>query len=220
MFKTYRRWRKNRAIKKIKPGDGHPLKPYKFWQPFSRSLFFIKLTEEDGKTNTYAVDVHYFNENETAELYRNGKHEATSPLPATFPVPSGYIEVATTSYGLKRMHYVTQEGNEQQLSPHPRSMEGLRMRLDMNFPKLSRLISILAILILISSVILGLPQLIALISQIEIISEHIGTFESPINIPGWANTALLIGGLLAALERAASLRNHWLIDMETSWWDS
>ncbi|GAB3796133.1 hypothetical protein [Virgibacillus kimchii] len=33
-------------------------------------------------------------------------------------------------------------------------------------------------------------------------------------------TILVIAGTLAALERALMLRNHWLIDMETSWWDS
>lgn len=218
MIGYYRRWKKKRAIQKVKPGDGHELKRYRWWHIFTRSLFFIKLPDKDGSINIYAVDVHYFSEENNANLYRNGKHYASSKLPATFPVADGVIEVATTIYGLKRMHYVKDENIEEQLSPHPRSMEGLRMKFGMRFPRMSKVIGNLAIIVLITSLILGLPQLVTLIFHIPFVSERWGTFESPFILPNWLNVTLLVSGTLALIERTITLRNHWLIDMET-WWE-
>lgn len=220
MLRRYRHWKRKRAINKVKPGDGHPLKPFRWWQIFTRSLFYKKFTENNGTSKVYAVDVHYFSEDETAELYVNGKHSATSKLPAFFPVPGGVIEVETTTYGLKRMHYVTDDGAEEILSPHPKSLEGLRLRFDQRFPLTSNIIKYLAIAILLTSIVFGVPQLIAMISQIEFINERFGTFESPIVLPNWLNVTLAVASTLAALERAITLRNHLLIDMETSWWDA
>ena len=219
MLRFWRRWRRDRSIRKVKPGDGHRIKPYRWWQLLHRALFYLKLRIDDDTIQTYAVNINFFSDESNADLYLNGLHHATSKLPATFPVPGGVIEVATVTYGLKRMHYVTETGTEQQLNPDPRSMEGIRMRFDMRFPKLSKIIGYTAIIILLISLILGLPQLIALLTQIPFISERFGTFESPIVLPNWLNLSLLIAGTLAALERALTLRNHWLIDMETSWWD-
>lgn len=183
-----------------------------------RSLFLIKLKEDDDSFHTYAVDINYFSENEEADLYRNGKRFAISKLPATFPVPGGVIEVATTTYGVKRMHYVKENDTEQQLYPHPHSAEGLRMKLDFHFPRISKWIGVSAIIVLLLSFILGLPQLIELITQIPYISERWGTFESPITLPSWLNGTLVTLATLATIERAITLRNHWLIDMDT-WWE-
>ena len=63
------------------------------------------------------------------------------------------------------------------------------------------------------------PQLLQLISQIDIVNQHLGTFSSPVTLSGVANTALAGAGLLAALERSLTLRNHWLIDLETQWFN-
>lgn len=93
MFHWYRRWKQKKAIRKVKPGDGHALKPYRWWQIFTRSLFYIRLTEEDGEQHIYAVSVPYFSEDVKADLYRDDKHDATSKLPAKFPVPGGLIDV-------------------------------------------------------------------------------------------------------------------------------
>lgn len=218
MFHRYRRWKKERAIQNVKPGDGHPLKSFHWWHMIYRSLFFIRLMNEDGSSNVYAVDINFFDENEKADLYVDDKHYAYSKLPATFPVPGGLIEVETTTYGMKRIHYVTKDGIEQQLYPHPQSLEGLRLKFDFHFPGISKWIGIIAIIILITSLILGLPQLVALISQIPFISERWGTFESPVVLPSWLNTILVVGGTLATIERAATMRSHWLVDMDT-WWD-
>jgi hypothetical protein len=219
MFRLFRRWRHQRAVNKVKPGDGHKLKPYRWTQLFSRSLFYAKLREDDGHVHTYAVNVNYFSEESTTDLYRDGKHYATSKLPAVFPVPGGFIEVAITTYGVKRMHYVSDDEAAHMLYPDRRSTEGLRMRFDARFPRASSVVGISAIIILLVTLVLGLPQLAALISQIPFIEENLGSFESPWVLPDWLNTMLMIAGILAALERALMLRNHWLIDMETNWWD-
>jgi len=216
--RKFSRWKKKRSIQKVKPGDGHHLKPFHWWQMIYRSLFFIRLTEDDGTSNVYAVDVDYFDENAKANLYVNGKHFAMSKLPATFPVPDGIIEVETTTYGMKRIHYVKNDGTEQQLYPHPHSLEGLRLKFDFHFPQVSKIIGVIAVIVLLTSLVLGLPQLVALITQIPFIEDKFGTFESPIVLPNWLNTILVVAGILATIERAASMRYHWLVDMDT-WWD-
>lgn len=218
MFRRYRRWKKKRALHKVKEGDGHPLKQFQWWHMIYRSLFYIRLTEEDGTSNVYAVDVNFFDEDEKADLYINDRHVAFAKLPAIFPVPNGVIEVETTTYGLKRIHYVTSDGKEELLHPHPYSLEGLRLKFEYHFPNVSKWIGRAAIIVLLISLILGLPQLIALISQIPYIADKWGIFTSPIVLPNWLNTLLVVGGTLATIERTATMRSHWLIDMDT-WWD-
>jgi len=220
MIRFFRKWRRQRSINKVKPGDGHELKPYRFYHLLSRSLFYARLQEVDDNIHIYAVNVNYFSEEETAELYRDGKHIATSKLPAVFPVPGGFIEVGVSTYGLTRMHYVTESGAEHPLYPDRNSTEGLRMRFDIRFPNASKVIGAAAIIFLLASIVFGLPQLIAAISQLPAIEERFGSFEWPLILPAWLNTTILVGSVLAALERALMLRSHWLIDMETTWWDS
>lgn len=219
MFGFFKSKRRERAAKKVKGGDGHVLKPFRFYEIFYRSLFYINLREDDGEMHTYAVHVNYFDENESIDLYRDGKHHAKASTPAVFPVPGGVIEAATMTYGLKRIHYITEDEREFVLLPDRHSAEGLRMRFDAKFPEVSSIIGKLAIFILLVSLILGLPQLASLISEIPFIAERFGSFDSPIILPSWLNTTLLITGVIAAIERALTLKNHWLIDMETSWWD-
>jgi len=73
--------------------------------------------------------------------------------------------------------------------------------------------------ILLVALVLGLPQLASAVSQFPIVTDQLGSFESPLVLPDWLNITLLIAGILAALERALMLRNHWLIDVKTNWWD-
>ncbi|KQL58603.1 MULTISPECIES: hypothetical protein [Bacillaceae] len=221
MFRSYRQWKRRKKVNKVKEGDGHGLKPFRFWQPLTRSLFYLKLRNHESEDHVYAVNVHFFSEDNTAELYLNGKHIATSSLPAAFPVPGGVIEVGTTDYGLSRMHYVEDGGQrEYVLQPDKRSGEGLRMRFDQRFPILSKSIGRSAVMVLLVSLLLGLPQLVELVTSIPWIHEQIGTFQSPITLPDWANTTLIVAAVLAGIERALLLKNHWLIDMETGYWDN
>lgn len=276
----FKHWRRKRQLAKVEPGNGSALPPYRWWQLFGRSVFFIELEEPDGK-HIYAVDARYFQDelsgqkgdsswaddgtgsedsggksfsdtlNEwfgsdsggdmedpfgsadaagiphspndmkpgkaPAALYRDGAQLYRSKLPATFPVPGGVIEVAANGYGASRMHFVDDRGNEQVLAPHRRAAEGLRARFDRRFPALSRTIGVLAILILLVCLVTGIPQGLEMITSFEPIAERFGTFSSPIQLPDWANVSLLAAGLIAGTERALTLRNHWLVDLDTTW---
>lgn len=152
-------------------------------------------------------------------LYRDGVQIARSNLPAAFPVPGGVIEAARSSYGLTRMHYVPESGEsaERMLRPHRRSPEGIRARIARRFPKLSRFVGGLAIVVLLIGLVTGIPQGIQMISEIPPIADRVGTFTSPFQFPEWLNVTLLVAGILAAIERALMLKNHWLIDLDTTW---
>lgn len=204
---------------KVEPGDGRPLGDFRWWHVVARSVFYLDLPDTSGDVDALAVDVHYFDEVDRADLYRDGFQVARSRLPASFPVSGNVIEVAATTYGLSRMHYVTDGGDEHILRPHALSLEGMRARFGRRFPRLSLALGRVAVVILLAGLAVVLPQVVAWISQLDVVADRLGTFTSPITLPAWANTALLVGGVLAALERALTLRNHWLIDADTWWVD-
>lgn len=205
--------------KKIQPGDGHPLKPFRMWQLLNRSLFYAPFELDGGRRHVYAVDVDYFDWDEQADVYLNGKHYARAKLPASIPVESGVIEVATTLYGLKRMHFIDESGQAHVLKPDGSSAEGLRAKLAETRPGLSRAIGLVAILILLLMLPIGILQLIEMLSETDVARNFMDPFTSPISLPSWTATPLLILSIAAATERALTLRNHWLIDMETGWFD-
>lgn len=201
----------------MEPGDAHPLKPFRFWSALTRTRFYASLYDERKNRLVYAVDVDYFDGEMKADLYLNGRHHARATMPALFLVEGGDIEVALSSYGLKRMHYVPHYGDEHVLTPDPRAAEGLRARLAHRAPRLSRAIGITAVVVLLCLLPLGLLQAADFISHTEFAAQYVNPFTSPISLPGWANTATLIVGIIAGVERALTLRNHWLVDMETGW---
>ena len=212
-------WGFGRKKHKIQPGDGHALKPFRIWQGLARSLFYAPLEAHDGKTTLYAVNVNYFDWEDKADLYLDGIHQAQSKLPAQFPVEGGRIEVTSTMYGLKRMHYVDHTGTARVLKPDPVSAEGLRARLAQRTPLLSKLISFLAVVVLLVLLPFGLMQLAEIITQTEFAQQYVDPFTSPIRLPDWANGPAFILSILAVTERALTLRNHWLIDMDTGWFE-
>lgn len=199
----------------VKPGDGHALPRYRWWQLFSRSLFHLRLAGADGVRETLSVDVRHGGDANgvvLAKLYRDGLHVATSKLPAQFTVPGGRIEVVVTGFGLKRCHYVTQDGSERQLTPDPASAEGRRARLDRAHPALSRAMGIASLGILVIALVLGVPQIIDQITHIPLIAESVGTFTSPVSLPAWANISLVVATLVASTERALLLRYNSILD--------
>lgn len=182
---------------------------------FLRSLYHLSLTEEDGRTHTWSIDVRHGGDSNgevLAQLYRDGVNEAVSKLPAAFPVPGGIIEVVASGYGLKRCHFIAADGSERQLSPDRSSAEGRRARLDRDHPGVSRAIGATSVVILIVSLVLGVPQIIEQITHIPWVAENIGAFTSPIQLPAWANISLLVAALVASTERALRLRYNWLLD--------
>src|SRR5699024_5158936 len=105
------------------------------------------------------------------------------------------------------------------LQPHRRTGEALRNRFGRRFPRTSRALGIAAIVVLLVSLALGAPQILELITRLDVMPRAVGTFTSPISLPGSVNTPLVIASGLAAIERALTLRSHWLIDFETWWLD-
>ncbi|WDZ88343.1 hypothetical protein [Nocardiopsis sp. HUAS JQ3] len=210
--------RRRRAVRRVGPGNGRALKPFRWWQLTSRALFYLALGDADGRRTVYAVHVNhtqrFFSEDGKgrADLYLDGRHHAEARLPAVFPVRGGVIEVAATAFGLRRCHYVTDEGSEHQLVPDPRSGEGRRARLEREHPVLSRWIGVLSLLLLVVPAALLVPQLVEVAFELPPVAERFGTFTSPVDLPVWLNTALGLGAAAASAERALRLRYNWLLD--------
>lgn len=212
-----RSWRRRSALKKVKAGDGSALKPYRSWHALWRTRFFHEHTDGSGTVNHYAVDVDLLDLEPEALLYLDGRQVAKAELPAALPVPGGVIEVATQLMGLKRMHFVSETGQERLLRPHPKTAEARRARFGHHHPTMNRVIAGTAIAVLLISLVLVVPQLLEWITQTPAVAEQIGSFESPVSLPAWLTTTVTVAGFAAAAERALTLRNHWLIDADT-WW--
>src|SRR5699024_9006275 len=115
-----------------------------------RTLFYAPLKTDNGQPRTYAVSVDFFDWDDRADVFLNGKHHARAKLPASIPVEGGALEVGATSFGLKRMHFVAASGQEQVLKPDGASAEGLRAKLAKRNPGLSRAIGMIAVVILLT----------------------------------------------------------------------
>lgn len=207
--------KRRRAARRVEAGDGHELRRYRWWQPFSRALFHLQLTDEEGRRQTWSVDVRPWGDSNgevRAQLYLDGRHHARSKLPAAFPVPGGTVEVVASDYGLRRCHYLTHDGAERPLVPDPASAEGRRARLEHAHPALGRAIGLVSMAILLVALVLGVPQIVQELSQIPPVAEHVGSFTSPFRLPAWFNIGLLLATLVASTERALRLRYHWLLD--------
>lgn len=213
----WRTWRRRAALKKVQAGDGSALKRYRSWHPLWRTRFFHDHIDVSGTPHDYAVDVDLLALEPTAVLYRDGRQQAKAELPAMLPVPGGVIEVATQLMGLKRMHYLPDDGEPRVLRPHPKTAEARRARFGHRHPRASRAIAGTAIGILLLSLALVIPQVVEWVTHLPPVAEREGAFDSPISLPGWLNTTLLVASFAAGLERALTLRNHWLIDADT-WW--
>ncbi|TPQ17142.1 hypothetical protein [Streptomyces sporangiiformans] len=209
-------WRHRRAVQRVKPGDGRPLKRFRWWQMLTRALFHLRLMNDDGRQTVYAVDVKHQNQSEgyvKAHLYLDGRHHAESKVPAVFPVEGGTVEVRTSGFGLKRCHYVTAEGAEHQLIPDPDSAEGRRARLDRAHPALSRCMGFLSSIVLVIGLVLLILQLAEQVTRApEGVAQYVGTFTSPIDLSAWGNVVVGLATVAASTERALRLRYNWLLD--------
>ncbi|MGW7514285.1 hypothetical protein ACWGJ2_01660 [Streptomyces sp. NPDC054796] len=209
-------WQHRRAVQRVKPGDGRELKRFRWWQSFSRALFHLRLTGDDGRQTVYTVDVKHQGDSSghvKAHLYLDGRHHAESRVPAAFPVQGGTVEVRKSAFGLKRCHYVTAAGDEFPLAPDSASAEGRRARLDRAHPALSRWIGFLSLVVLFVGLVLLVLQLAEQITRDpQGVAQYIGTFTSPVDLPAWGNTVLGLCTAAASTERALRLRYNWLLD--------
>ena len=185
-------------------GDGSTLPPMRAGQALHRSVLGI---EHDGVR--YDVDLDFFDWDEKVLLYRNGIQDRIQKGTSRFALPDGsHIEVALSTYGIRRAHLVLPDGTERQLEPAPGSGERWRADLERDHPGLSRTLGLVSWTIIVVALLLQVPQLI------ELGAEPTGwyAFTSPVNLPARMNTPLTIAGVLAATERALRLRHNWLLD--------
>ncbi|MFS0726437.1 hypothetical protein [Paenibacillus sp. 1P07SE] len=221
MLQFLRQRKRLRKLKKVKAGDGHLLKPYRIWHVFTHSLFHIKITNaKEGKSTNYALKSGYFVEEPRVDLYREKIHIAYAKLPAALPVEEGVIEINKGSSGINGIRFITDKEAVFSVHPDKRSIRGFRMWVHKRFPRISGFIGLTAIIILLASLAVGLPQFVETLTKIPWISEQVGTFESPIQLSVWTNIAIGVVVAIAGTERALMLRKHWLIDMETGHWDA
>jgi hypothetical protein len=212
---VFEQGRRRRAARRVKPGDGRPLQTFRWWQVLSRSLFSLSLPGADGRPTVYAVDVRPAGDHDgrvRADLYVDGRHTASSRVPAAFPVEGGVIEVAASTFGLKRCHYVTPDGAERQLVPDSRSAAGRRLRLDHDHPALSRSIGSASVVLLVGGLGVVVLELVDVVGRIPPVVDRFGGFRAPVQLPLWLTITLGVGAVVASMERALRLRYHWLLD--------
>lgn len=77
---------------------------------------------------------------------------------------------------------------------------------------MSRLIGAASVSVLVVALVLGVPQIIEQLTNIQLVAERVETFASPIHLPSWLNISLLVASLVASSERALRLRYNWLLD--------
>lgn len=206
-------WRNRR----VRAGSGEPLRRYRWWQMFSRSLRSISLTSADGRPSIHTVEVRHGGDMTDGEvrarLYVDGALQSYAKLPTRFSVPGGHIEVAITGFGLKRCHYVGTNGVEQQLTPDPRSAEGRRARLHRRHPGVSRAIGLLSITFVVIGLCVEVPQIIEALSQIPPVADSIGTFTSPLRLPLHINLIVGLAAIVGSTERALRMRSSWIDEL-------
>lgn len=203
-------FRQNRRLARVRPGDGSTIQDFRFWQLFSRSVFVL---DDSVDGHVYEVDVRHgadsTSKRSPASLYRDGVQINRATLPATFPVPGGAVDVAVSQYGLKRMHFVADDGSERMLRPHPRSQEGLRARFGRRFPVASAAVGVLSVLVLLAGAAVTLTVGLEALTRVDVVAAHVGTFVSPVPIPEWVRRVAPILGAVAGIERALTLRSRW-----------
>lgn len=206
-------WRNRR----VHPGSGEPLRRYRWWQMFSRSLRSIELAAEEGGRAIYTVEVRHGGDMTDGEvrarLYVDGALQSYAKMPTRFAVSGGHIEVAITGFGLRRCHYVRTDGTEQQLSPDPRSAEGRRARLHQRHPGTSYVIGLISIALVVVGLCVEVPQIIEALSRIPLIADSIGTFTSPVQLPLHINVLIGLAAVLGSTERALRMRSSWIDEL-------
>lgn len=157
----------------------------------------------------YDIDVDLWDPSERVRLYRDGIQYRVQPSPARFELDDGSrIEVAYSTFGLRRAHLVGADGTTRMLEPAPGTGERWRADLDRERPGLSRLISVLSWTVLAVALLVELPQLVEQVAQWTGLFE----FSSPVNAPPTVNGLLTVLGVVAGIERALRLRYNALLD--------
>jgi catechol 2,3-dioxygenase-like lactoylglutathione lyase family enzyme len=220
----FQRWSHQRAAKerraaekRITPGDGRSLTPFRWWQQITRAVFYLPLDVETGQRVVYAIDFRHWHQlfsydgKGKAALYADGVQLAESRLPAAFPIPGGAIEVEPAAFGLRRCHWVTDEGREYQLIPDERSAEARRARMKLQHPRVSRLIGAGSLVFIVVPLALLIIQLTEVLLSLPPVTATLGAFSPLLHLPLWLNLILGFVVAFAATERALRFRHNWAV---------
>lgn len=188
---------------------GATLPPFRPSLMLERTRFFVDLSG----TSKVIVDVDHVSG--SASLYRDGRHAQTSAMPVRFPLGADSIEVVAGRYGMHRIHLIRADGSERRLDPEPGTPEFWRARLDRRHPRISRAMSLCAVIVLTVNPVMLAPQALELITELPVWSDRFTPLRSPIDLPAWTNSALTVTAGLAAIERALTFRHHRLLDVDT-----
>lgn len=199
------------------PAPPKRMKPFRQWQVLHRHLYTVDHTGPAGNSIRYTLEIDTANGDNEVQVYADGWFQSKHELPASIPVLGGHIEANASLYGVTRMHLVTADGAARRLTPIAGTIEDRRGALDRRHPTISRAMRWAAIAILIANLVLAIPFAIELATELPAIQRNLGTFVSPIQLPAWANTSLMVAGILAATERVLTLRRNRILDMETIW---
>lgn len=143
----------------------------------------MELPGPHGVLLDHTVQIDAGRDDGQAELYVDGRQQATAKMPASFPVPGGVIDVAIFLYGVKRMHLVGDDGTERRLAPVPGTLEHRRSRLHRRRPRVSRAVGGLAIVILVVNLVIAVPAGLEIITtHFDGIAQLVGVFRSPIQL--------------------------------------
>ena len=86
------------------------------------------------------------------------------------------------------------------------------MRLDRRHPALSQIVSTVSVALLVVGVGINLLHLWGPITTIPAVVDAVGTLPQVGAPPVWLSVILGVGAAVAVLERATSMRYHWLLD--------
>ncbi|MCD0444654.1 hypothetical protein LO763_13580 [Glycomyces sp. A-F 0318] len=195
---------------------GERLRPFRRYEVLHRALYCIDLPGGDGAPVRYTAEVDAAAD-WRAVLYADGRRVGGKDLPARFAVPGGAIEVDSSLYGISRVHFVSADGRERRLAPVRGTLEDVRGRFARRHPRWSRMIGRAAVAVLLVNLAVAAPQALELVTELPRVAERFGTFTSPVRLPWWLDTALVLAGAAAAVERVLTFRHNRLVDLETLW---
>lgn len=180
------------------------LPPYKKWDWLWRSTFELKY-----QGSLLVADVDFFDFSEKIRLYRDGEFVAVDNSPARLRVDEhATVEAALSLYGMQYVRLVHLDGQSaESFRPSEGTGEDRRAKFSVNHPTADKIISVCSWIVLVLAIVTQLPELLNFAGRL--LDFSVPTFE----LPGWLNTALQVGGILAGLDRALRMKfNRWIDD--------
>ncbi|MFC4334002.1 hypothetical protein [Salininema proteolyticum] len=182
-------------------------RPLGSWSRFGRSVFGI-----DHLGSRYEVEVDFFNTDKDVWLYVDGVLRASRDSRLRWELPDGSeLRFRTQMLGVREARLRLPDGRVLPMAPAEKSIEYHRAALARRRPALSRALAAAAWLVLLAAAVIEVPQLFAIAAQTDIGSQYLPDWSPPWSLPGWADASLVVGGVLAGMERASRLKRDSLL---------